>query len=77
MDLGFMPSYLGFKYFLVVIDAYTEKLWAVALKKKNGPIVGRALEQIINSISSPISVIQSDMGKLLINIYYFGEEDFA
>jgi hypothetical protein len=47
------------------------------LKKKNGPIVGRALEQIINSISSPISVIQSDMGKLLINIYYFGEEDFA
>jgi hypothetical protein len=34
MDLGFMPSYLGFKYFLVVIDAYTEKLWAVALKKK-------------------------------------------
>jgi hypothetical protein len=76
MDLGFMPSYLGFKYFLVVIDAYTEKLWAVALKK-NGPIVGRALEQIINSISSPISVIQSDMGKLLINIYYFGEEDFA
>ena len=77
MDLGFMPSYLGFKYFLVVIDAYTEKLWAVELKKKNGPIVGRALEQIINSISSPISVIQSDMGKLLINIYYFGEEDFA
>lgn len=64
MDLGFMKPYMGFCYFLAVIDAYSEKIWAVALKKKSGPIVGRALEQIIISIDSPISCIQSDQGKI-------------
>jgi hypothetical protein len=65
IDLGFMRNYMGFQYILVAIDVYSEKIWAIALKKKSGPIVGRALEKIIISIDSPISCIQSDQGKIL------------
>ena len=65
IDLGFMRNYIGFRYILVAIDVYSEKIWAIALKKKSGPIVGRALEKIIISIDSPISCIQSDQGKIL------------
>ena len=62
MDLGVMKNYMGFRYFLAVTDAYSKKIWAVDLKKKNKNVVGRALEQVIADIDSPITTIQSDMG---------------
>ena len=62
MDLAFMPNYMNFRYILIVIDVYSEKIFAVALKKKNGPVVGRALQTIIDSVKSPISCLQSDQG---------------
>ena len=34
MDLGVMKNYMGFRYFLAVTDAYSQKIWAVAMKKK-------------------------------------------
>ena len=57
-----MPNYMGFRYFLCAVDAYSNKIWAIALKKKNGPVVGRALESIIKEVASPISLIQADSG---------------
>ena len=57
-----MKNYMGFRYFLAVTDAYSQKIWAVAMKKKNKNVVGRALEQVIADIDSPITTIQSDMG---------------
>jgi len=62
IDLGFMPNFMGFRYFLCAVDAYSNKIWAIALKKKNGPVVGRALESIIKEVASPISLIQADSG---------------
>ncbi len=63
--MGFLPPYMGFRYILVAIDAYSEKIWAVALKRKSAKIVGRALESIILDMDSPITCIQSDSGKIL------------
>ena len=61
-DLGFMPNYLNFRYFLLMIDCFSEKIFAIALRKKNATVVGRALQIIIDQINSPISCIQSDQG---------------
>ena len=62
MDLAFMPNFMGWRYILIVIDVYSEKIFAIALKKKNGPLVGKALQTIIDSVKSPITCLQSDQG---------------
>ena len=62
MDLGFMAPFNGFRYFICLVDVFSWHLWAIALKKKSGPIVGRALEKIFSEIKSPITKIQSDSG---------------
>lgn len=62
MDLGFMAPFNGFRYFICLVDVFSWHIWAIALKKKSGPIVGRALEKIFNEINSPITKIQSDSG---------------
>ena len=62
IDLGFMAMFNKFRYFLCLVDVFSWHIWAVALRKKSGPIVGRALEAIFNSIKSPITKIQADSG---------------
>lgn len=62
MDLGFMAMFNGFRYFLCLVDVFSWHIWAVALKKKSGPVVGKALEAIFESIKSPITKIQADSG---------------
>jgi hypothetical protein len=68
MDLGVMQPFNGFRYFLCLTDVYSSKIWCVALRKKSGPVVGRALQHLFNQIKSPISLIQADQGKQLFNL---------
>ena len=62
IDLGFMPVFNLFRYFLCLVDVFSWHIWCVALKKKNGPTVGKALEKVFNEINSPITKIQADSG---------------
>jgi hypothetical protein len=62
MDLGFMAPFNGFRYFFCLVDVFSWHIWCVALKKKSGPVVGRALEATFDSIKSPITKIQADSG---------------
>lgn len=62
IDLGFMPIFNMFRYFLCLVDVFSWHIWCVALRKKNGPSVGKALEKVFSEIKSPITKIQADSG---------------
>lgn len=62
MDLGVMHPFNNFRYFLCLVDVFSWHIWCVALRKKNGPTVGKALEELFALIKSPITKIQSDSG---------------
>jgi len=62
IDLGFMPVFNLFRYFLCLVDVFSWHIWCVALRKKSGPVVGKALEKIFDEIKSPITKIQADSG---------------
>jgi hypothetical protein len=63
MDIAYMFNFKGFKYFLLVIDCFSSKIFVKVLKSKDSKIVSNALKDILKDFNSPISVIQSDRGK--------------
>ena len=62
IDLGFMPIFNLFRYFLCLVDVFSWHIWCVALRRKDGPLVGKALEKVFDEINSPITKIQADSG---------------
>ena len=55
----------GHRYFLVVIDVFTKKAEAVALKDKRGPTVASALDKIFSRWRP--EMVQSDQGTEYLN----------
>lgn len=47
VDLGHMFDFEGYKYFLLVIDCYSSKLFVEALKSKDSETVVKALKNVI------------------------------
>lgn len=80
-DLAYMYPYNGFKFILVVIDCFSSKVFAKALKNKSGRVVAEALKELLQKFKTQIYVLESDRGKEFIskeakqvyrdlNIYY-------
>lgn len=75
-DLGQLYPYDGFRYFLVLVDIFSHRVWAEPLKSKNTKDVKSAFTKIFHSIQpeingckihfygikSPISHISTDQG---------------
>ena len=57
----------GAKYFLLLIDAFSLKIYGEVLEDKSGPNTTKALLQIFQRFESPIYEIQSDKGKEFVN----------
>lgn len=70
-DLVEMIPYVGenrgMKYILVVINIFSKKAYARALKNKSGPEVTRAMKSILDSLGHPIKNIHVDQGKEFYN----------
>jgi len=66
-DLAEMYNYDGFKYFLLVVDCYSSKLFVKALKSKDSLVVGKALESIIKNFKAQIYKLESDRGREFVN----------
>jgi len=80
-DIAHMFDYDGYKYFLLVIDCYSSKLFVEPLKSKSAPVVAKALEKCIKRFKTTVYVLESDRGKEFLskpfkevcknyNIYY-------
>jgi hypothetical protein len=61
-DLAFMFEYEDFKYFIVVIDCFSGKLFAEPLKDKTSETVKNSLKRLINEFHAPITKFESDQG---------------
>lgn len=60
MDLAQMFEFDDYKYFLIVTDCFSSKIWTRNLKSKTAKTVFEALKDIIESLSFPIQEIESD-----------------
>lgn len=60
MDLAEMFTYNSYKYFLIITDCFSSKIWAQKLKTKQAVTVCNALKQIINQFSFKVQEIESD-----------------
>jgi len=57
------------KYFLLLIDVYSNKIFVEILLNRDGPTVAKALENIFKRFGSPIYEIQTDKGTEFVNRY--------
>lgn len=61
-DLALMPNWKGFKYFIVVVDVFSRRLWALKLKRKTPSEIVKSLEKIFSSVGSYPEKLNSDRG---------------
>ena len=57
-----MYDFEGFKYFLVVVDCYSSKLFVKPLKKKDSKSVTKAFEEIFKEFKAKIYKLETDRG---------------
>jgi len=57
-----MKAYRKFKYFLLVIDVFSWKIFARPLVSKKALVVRRNLIEILDSIDSPVTQLVTDFG---------------
>ena len=63
-DLAEMFPYEGFKYFLLVIDIFSRKIWCEAIKQKTAIIVRNAFDNILKRANCVPEKLESDKGNL-------------
>lgn len=57
----------GMKYILTVINIFSKKAYARAVRNKSGPEITRAMESVLNSLGHPIEYLHVDNGKEFYN----------
>lgn len=70
-DLVEMGSYEkynnGYRYLLTVIDTFSKKAWAVAVKSKDGQNVTAAMKSVLDSLKRKPKNLQTDDGREFFN----------
>ena len=67
-DLAQMYSYDNFQYFILLVDAFSSKVFVRPLKTKTSLAVSLALNYIFNEFGAKIYKLESDRGKCLFPI---------
>lgn len=62
IDIAYMFPFEDYKYFLLLIDCFSSKIFTAPLKQKDSKSVSIALENLIKEFKSQIYEIQSDQG---------------
>jgi hypothetical protein len=62
-DIAYMFNFEDFKYFILLIDCFSSKIFAEPLKNKDSQTVTTALKTIFEDFKAPIVEFQSDQGK--------------
>jgi hypothetical protein len=58
-----MYTFENYKYFLLLVDAFSSKVFIRPLKAKSGSVVKKAFEDIFKQFKAQIYVLQTDRGK--------------
>ncbi len=62
-DIAYMFEFESYKYFLILVDCFSSKTFAVPLKSKDSQTVAKAFEDIFKEFDAKIYEIQTDRGK--------------
>ena len=62
-DIAYMFEFDNFKYFLLVVDCFSSKIFTIALKNKDSTSVAKAFQEILEQFNSKVYEIQTDRGK--------------
>jgi hypothetical protein len=62
-DIAYMFEYNSFKYFLLVVDCFSSKIFTFPLKSRDSATVAKAFEKLMSQFQSEIYEIQTDRGK--------------
>lgn len=57
----------GYRYILVVINAFSKYVWAYPVKRKTGQAVTDAMKKVLSSLKTTPNHMQTDMGKEFYN----------
>lgn len=57
----------GYRYILVVINAFSKFVWAYPVKRKTGKAVADVMNKVLSSLKIPPKNLQTDMGKEFYN----------
>lgn len=60
----------GFKYILMVINAFSKRLWARPVKRKTAEEVTKAMKEILAEAKIPPKNMQTDQGKEFFNTHF-------
>lgn len=61
-DLAFMFEFEDFKYFVVVVDCFSGKVFVEPIKNKTSETVLNSLKRLINKFNAPITKFECDQG---------------
>jgi hypothetical protein len=61
-DIAQMFEYDDYRYFLLLIDCYSSKIFVKCLKSKNSEEVARAFSEIFKEFEAQIHVLETDRG---------------
>jgi transposase InsO family protein len=59
-DIAYMFSRNQFKYFIIVVDLYSNRIYTKPLRNKSSPTVASALRTIFNQFEAPIEKFETD-----------------
>jgi hypothetical protein len=62
-DIAYMFEYDSYKYFLLLIDCFSSKVFTYPLKLRDSKTVAKAFEELLTQFKSQIYEIQTDRGK--------------
>ena len=52
-----------YQYILIMVDCFSKKLWAQPLKLKSGQATADAMENILDDMKTPPTMLVTDGGK--------------
>lgn len=59
-----------FRYFLIVVDCYSNRMYTKALKNKTSKTVAQALKTIFDQFQAPIEKFETDRSISIAFIYF-------
>ena len=62
-DIAYMFNYDNYKYFLLLIDCFSSKIFTVPLKTRDSDTVAKAFREIFEEFQGTIYELQTDRGK--------------
>lgn len=65
--IPYAKSNKGFRYILVVINAFSKYVWAYPVKRKTGQAVSEAMKRVFSTTNNVPTHLQTDMGKEFYN----------